>query len=46
MNFLNEVSGDFPDAISLASGRPAEAFFDLERWLGAIPRYQREFGSR
>lgn len=46
MNFLNEVSGDFPDAISLASGRPAEAFFDLQRWLDAIPLYQREFASR
>lgn len=46
MNFLNEVAGDFPDAISLASGRPAEAFFDLERWLDAIPLYQREFAAR
>lgn len=46
MNFLNEVAGDFPDAISLASGRPAEAFFDLERWLDSIPLYQREFASR
>jgi len=46
MNFLNEVAGDFPSAISLASGRPAEAFFDLERWLAAIPLYQRELATR
>ena len=46
MNFLNEIAGEFPDAISLASGRPAEAFFDLERWLGAIPLYQRELAAR
>jgi (S)-3,5-dihydroxyphenylglycine transaminase len=46
MNFLNEVAGDFPNAISLASGRPAEAFFDLDHWLKAIPLYQRELASR
>ncbi|MGX5851668.1 aminotransferase-like domain-containing protein [Mesorhizobium sp. PL10] len=28
MNFLNEVSGVFPSAISLASGRPSDRFFD------------------
>jgi (S)-3,5-dihydroxyphenylglycine transaminase len=46
MNFLNEVAGDFPDAISLASGRPAETFFDLDRWLQAIPLYQRELAAQ
>lgn len=46
MNFLNEVAGDFPDAISLASGRPAEAFFDLPRWLDSIPLYQHQFALR
>ncbi len=30
MNFLNEVSHHYPDAISLAAGRPTEEFFDLE----------------
>jgi (S)-3,5-dihydroxyphenylglycine transaminase len=29
MNFLNEVAQRYPDAISLAAGRPTEAFFDL-----------------
>ncbi|RUL69269.1 PLP-dependent aminotransferase family protein [Dyella choica] len=27
MNFLNEVSGNFPDAIALAAGRPTERYF-------------------
>lgn len=46
MNFLNEIAGDFPDAISFASGRPADAFFDLERWLAAIPAYQHHVAER
>jgi (S)-3,5-dihydroxyphenylglycine transaminase len=44
MNFLNEVGADFPQAISFASGRPAEAFFRLDDWLSAIPRYLEHFG--
>lgn len=46
MNFLNEVAGDFPNAISFASGRPADAFFDLTRWLGAISAYQHHVAER
>jgi (S)-3,5-dihydroxyphenylglycine transaminase len=37
MNFLNEIAGQFPDAISFAAGRPYEGFFDvdlLHRYLG------------
>ncbi|MGW6282415.1 aminotransferase class I/II-fold pyridoxal phosphate-dependent enzyme [Kribbella sp. NPDC055071] len=30
MNFLNEVSHHYPEAISLAAGRPTEEFFALE----------------
>lgn len=30
MNFLNQVAGRFPEAISLAAGRPSEDFFDVE----------------
>ncbi|MFE4599283.1 PLP-dependent aminotransferase family protein [Kitasatospora indigofera] len=36
MNFLNEVSARFPDAVSLAAGRPHEGFHstdDLDRYL-------------
>jgi (S)-3,5-dihydroxyphenylglycine transaminase len=29
MNFLNEVGSRYPDAISFASGRPCEQFFDI-----------------
>jgi (S)-3,5-dihydroxyphenylglycine transaminase len=39
MNFLNEVSGRFPDAISFAAGRPCETYFDVD----ALPRYLRVF---
>ena len=36
MNFLNEVAARFPDAVSLAAGRPYEGFHgvdDLDRYL-------------
>lgn len=46
MNFLNEISSDYPDAISFASGRPAETFFALEAWLAQIPRFARHFAER
>lgn len=42
MNFLNEVAIRYPDAISLAAGRPYEEFFDpdaLHRWLDVFRRY-------
>ncbi|MDX2547633.1 PLP-dependent aminotransferase family protein [Streptomyces sp. WI04-05B] len=39
MNFLNEVSHRFPDALSLAAGRPYEGLFDVED----IHRYLRTF---
>ncbi len=29
MNFLNEVASRYPDAVSFASGRPYEEFFDI-----------------
>ncbi|WP_448321906.1 aminotransferase-like domain-containing protein [Streptomyces sp. CO7] len=39
MNWLNEVANRFPEAISLAPGRPNEDFFDLDD----LPRYLRTF---
>lgn len=39
MNFLNEIAGRYPQAISLASGRPAEAFFDVQDQARRIPEY-------
>lgn len=45
MNFLNEVAHRFPDAVSLAAGRPFEGFFDLDdvhRRLDVFAQYLRE----
>jgi (S)-3,5-dihydroxyphenylglycine transaminase len=39
MNFLNEISARYPEAVSLAAGRPAEQFFQTE----SIERYLRRF---
>jgi (S)-3,5-dihydroxyphenylglycine transaminase len=39
MNFLNEVTSRYPDALSFAPGRPTEAYFDTE----APHRYLRTF---
>ncbi|QNE18964.1 PLP-dependent aminotransferase family protein [Kribbella qitaiheensis] len=45
MNFLNEVSNHYPDAISLAAGRPSEEFYaieDLHSYLDTFSRYLRD----
>ena len=39
MNFLNEISSRYPEAISLAAGRPVEQFFEVE----SLDRYLRRF---
>lgn len=39
MNFLNEISHRYPEAVSLAAGRPAEQFFEVD----SIQRYLRRF---
>lgn len=39
MNFLNEISNRYPQAVSLAAGRPYEEFFEVE----ALDRYLRRF---
>ncbi|MEU6482651.1 PLP-dependent aminotransferase family protein [Streptomyces sp. NPDC046887] len=41
MNFLNEITGRYPDALSFAPGRPTERFFDLE----SVQRRLRIFGE-
>lgn len=41
MTFLNEVADDYPEAISLASGRPAPEFFDIDGWPDARDRFER-----
>lgn len=48
MNFLNEVAGRFPDAISLAAGRPYEGFYateEIERHLRTYQDYLRARGA-
>jgi (S)-3,5-dihydroxyphenylglycine transaminase len=41
MNFLNEVGSHYPDAVSFASGRPTEEFFDVELIHRYVDRYCR-----
>jgi len=45
MNFLNEVANHYPDAISLAAGRPYEEFYaleDLHSYLETFSAYLRD----
>ncbi|GIH06777.1 GntR family transcriptional regulator [Rhizocola hellebori] len=47
MNFLNEVAGRYPEAISLAAGRPYEGFYeatDITRYIDIYLEYLRERG--
>jgi (S)-3,5-dihydroxyphenylglycine transaminase len=47
MNFLNEIAGRYPDAISLAAGRPYEGYFhteDIERHLATYTDHLRDAG--
>lgn len=46
MNFLNQIAGEYPAAISLAAGRPAENFFDAARWMAQIPHYLAYFSAQ
>ncbi|MCG7204962.1 PLP-dependent aminotransferase family protein [Streptomyces arenae] len=39
MNFLNEVTDRYPEAISFAPGRPFEGFFSTDQILTAVERY-------
>jgi (S)-3,5-dihydroxyphenylglycine transaminase len=48
MNFLNEVAGRFPDAISLAAGRPFDEFYavdDIAAFLNAYVAHLRDQGT-
>src|SRR5690348_10603261 len=39
MNFLNEIASRYPEAVSFASGRPCEEFFDVKLIHGYIDTY-------
>lgn len=44
MNFLNEVSGRYPQAVSFASGRPAQQFFRFDEMLAGLGLFVDRFG--
>ena len=47
MNFLNEIAGRYPDAISLAAGRPHDGFYsveDVDRYLRSYVDHLRDSG--
>ncbi|WP_329560672.1 aminotransferase-like domain-containing protein [Kitasatospora sp. NBC_01266] len=46
MNFLNEIAHRFPDAISLAAGRPFEGLFDLDDVHRYFDTYRRHLTAR
>jgi (S)-3,5-dihydroxyphenylglycine transaminase len=41
MNFLNEITHRFPEAISFAPGRPFDGFFEVEQIFTYMRRYLR-----
>ncbi|MCP4162945.1 MAG: PLP-dependent aminotransferase family protein [Deltaproteobacteria bacterium] len=43
MNFLNEISIINPEAISFASGRPDEDFFNVEEVIAGYPNFLHEY---
>lgn len=46
MNFLNEVSMDYPNAVSFAAGRPAAEFFKLQDWVNLLPVFVEHFARK
>jgi (S)-3,5-dihydroxyphenylglycine transaminase len=48
MTFLNEIASRYPDAISLAAGRPYDGFYEIEdvhRFLAAYLEYRQSQGA-
>lgn len=45
MNFLNEVAQHYPDAVSLAAGRPYEEFFDAGVLPAHLDRFRRHLAA-
>ncbi|GAA4534932.1 aminotransferase class I/II-fold pyridoxal phosphate-dependent enzyme [Amycolatopsis samaneae] len=46
MNFLNEVTLRYPEAVSFAPGRPYAGFFDTEQIFGYVRRYLDHLAER
>ncbi|MDG4800567.1 PLP-dependent aminotransferase family protein [Micromonospora sp. WMMD980] len=45
MNFLNEVAQHYPEAVSLAAGRPYEEFFDSSALHAHLDRFRRHLAD-
>ncbi|MDW4901629.1 PLP-dependent aminotransferase family protein [Streptomyces californicus] len=45
MNFLNEVTSRYPQALSFAPGRPVERYFDLESVHGRLRAFSRHLAD-
>ncbi|MCU0289137.1 MAG: PLP-dependent aminotransferase family protein [Acidobacteria bacterium] len=45
MNFLNEISIDYPQAISFGSGRPDEAYFNVRDVISCFQTYAGQSGG-
>lgn len=46
MNFLNEITSRYPEAISFAPGRPYEGFFDTEQIFTYLRKYLDHLAER
>lgn len=46
MNFLNEISYRYPEAISFASGRPTDKHFNIQRWLESAAKFIEHFSVK
>ena len=46
MNFLNEIANEYPQAVSFASGRPAEEFFQFAQWIARVPQFVEHFARQ
>ncbi|MFF4381128.1 PLP-dependent aminotransferase family protein [Kitasatospora sp. NPDC001547] len=46
MNFLNEITFSYPDAVSFAPGRPYDGFFEVEEVHAHLRRYAAYLESR
>ncbi|MFJ6621530.1 PLP-dependent aminotransferase family protein [Kitasatospora sp. NPDC091335] len=46
MNFLNEITFSYPDAVSFAPGRPYDGFFEIEEVHDHLRRYAAYLESR
>lgn len=46
MNILNQIIDEYPDAISFASGRPSDHFYDLLEWGNFVREFAEYFRGK